>query len=187
MAVSVMVAPGGSRPQGPEWARPDTGSSTVRVLGDRLLANEQETAAYAAGLAALVQVGDVIALRGDLGAGKTTLARALIRAYGNPDEEVPSPTFTLVQIYEPCRAGAVPLWHFDLFRVALPEDALELGIEDAFAAGVTLIEWPERLGPLLPARRLDLVLAPGPDPDSRRMTMSGTAAWGARLRQAGLA
>lgn len=187
MAVSVMVAPGGSRPQEPEWAGRETGSSTVRVLGDRVLAMEQETAAYAAGLATLVQAGDVIALRGDLGAGKTTLARALIRAYGSPDEEVPSPTFTLVQIYEPCRAGAVPLWHFDLFRVALPEDALELGIEDAFTSGITLIEWPERLGPLLPAHRLELVLTPGPSPESRRLSISGTAAWGARLRQAGLA
>lgn len=181
------IAPGGSRPQGSEWAGPEDGSSTVRALSTRLIENEQETAAYAAGLAALVQAGDVIALRGDLGAGKTTLARALIRAYGSPDEEVPSPTFTLVQIYEPCRAGAVALWHFDLFRVTLPDDALELGIEDAFASGVTLIEWPERLGSLLPACRLDLVLTHGPSPESRGLSISGTSAWGARLRQAGLA
>ena len=92
----------------------------------------------------------MIALKGELGAGKTTFARAFIRARGG-GEAVPSPTFTLVQIYE---IGDVPIWHFDAYRLRDPDEAWELGIEDAFRDGISLIEWPERLGPLLPARRL---------------------------------
>jgi tRNA threonylcarbamoyladenosine biosynthesis protein TsaE len=182
----MMVAPGSNPPQAPEWAVLEAGSSTDAVLQNRLLATEAETAAFAGKLAAIVQAGDVIALRGDLGSGKTALARAFIRAFGRPDEEVPSPTFTLVQVYEPPEPTAPPIWHFDLFRVASPEDAFELGIEDAFASAVTLIEWPERLGALLPARRLELVLAPGNEPDSRRLCIRGDEAWRARLRRAEL-
>ena len=108
---------------------------------------------------------DVIALRGDLGAGKTVFARAFIRARTRPDEEVPSPTFTLVQVYEPAGRADAAIWHFDLFRLATAEDALELGIEDAFGGAISLIEWPERLGRLLPASRLDAdAVASGPPP-----------------------
>ena len=97
----------------------------------------------------------MIALKGELGAGKTSFARAFIRARGGDDDEVPSPTFTLVQIYE--LPGAT-IWHFDLYRLRDPEEAWELGIEDAFRDGISLIEWPERLGALLPARRLEIAL-----------------------------
>lgn len=155
-------------------------------MSDRLLANEAETAVFAAKLAAIVRAGDVIALRGDLGTGKTALVRAFVRARGRPDEEVPSPTFTLVQIYEPSDAAAPAAWHFDLFRLTSADDALELGIEDAFAQAVTLIEWPDRLGALLPARRLEVTLQPGPDPDSRRLSLAGDDAWRARLSEAGV-
>lgn len=186
MLFFMMVAPGSNPPQAPEWSVLETGSSTDRLLQNRLLANEAETAAFAGKLAAIVQAGDVIALRGDLGAGKTALARAFVRAYGRHDEEVPSPTFTLVQVYEPSEPTAPPVWHFDLFRVDSPEDALELGIEDAFASAVTLIEWPERLGALLPARRLELGLAAGGDSEKRKLCIRGSEAWGARLRQVGL-
>jgi tRNA threonylcarbamoyladenosine biosynthesis protein TsaE len=114
----------------------------------------------------------VVALAGDLGAGKTTFARALIAAFaaeaGQPPPEVPSPTFTLVQTYDFPRAT---LWHFDLYRIERPEDALELGIEEAFADGITLIEWPERLGPLLPGRRIEVRLAFGGAPDTRRVAL----------------
>ena len=75
---------------------------------------------------------------------------------------MPSPTFTLVQIYEGLGPDAADLFHFDLYRIDAPEDALELGIEDAFAGGIAVIEWPDRLGPFLPARRLDLVFADVP-------------------------
>src|SRR5882672_4489738 len=100
------------------------------------LPDEAATAAFAARISALAEIGDVIALRGNLGAGKTTFARAFIRARGCA-EEVPSPTFTLAQIYELASAA---IWHFDLYRLESPEDAWELGIEEAFSDGISLIE-----------------------------------------------
>jgi tRNA threonylcarbamoyladenosine biosynthesis protein TsaE len=114
---------------------------------------------------------------GDLGTGKTTFARAFIRALGG-DEEVPSPTFTLVQLYELDRAT---IWHFDLYRLRAPEEAWELGIEEAFATGIALIEWPERLGPLLPERRLEIAFAFGERPEARHAALSAGADWAARL------
>ncbi|HEY9549912.1 MAG TPA: tRNA (adenosine(37)-N6)-threonylcarbamoyltransferase complex ATPase subunit type 1 TsaE, partial [Kiloniellaceae bacterium] len=109
-------------------------------------------------LARLLRPGDVIALSGDLGAGKTALARALIRALPGPqgaaDEEVPSPTFTLAQIYER-RPG--PVWHFDLYRLESAAEVEELGFSEALA-GIALVEWPERLGALLPADALQVTL-----------------------------
>lgn len=129
--------------------------------------------------------GDVVALAGDLGAGKTTFARALIAAFaaeaGQTPPEVPSPTFTLVQTYEFPRAT---IWHFDLYRIERPEDALELGIEEAFADGIALIEWPERLGPLLPAPRIEVRLAFGDSPDARRIELGAPAGAAARLSAA---
>jgi tRNA threonylcarbamoyladenosine biosynthesis protein TsaE len=119
------------------------------------LPDEAATLALGARLASSAQPGDVIALRGALGAGKTTLARGFVRALLGAATEVPSPTFTLVQTYETAK-GLV--WHFDLYRLEDPEEAWELGIEDAFADGISLIEWPERLGALLPPRRREIVL-----------------------------
>lgn len=149
------------------------------------LPDQAATETVAARLAAIAAAGDVIALVGDLGAGKTVFARAFVRALCSADEEVPSPTFTLVQQYEP--ADAPVIWHFDLFRLEAAEDALELDIEDALATGITLIEWPERLAGLLPARRLEVALSPGADPQSRRLRLAGDAEWLRRLREAGLA
>lgn len=153
------------------------------------LADEAATARLAHALAPALRRGDVIALWGDLGAGKTLFARALIGALiGAPEqggaagEEVPSPTFTLVQTYE---TAAGPVWHFDLYRLEAPDDALELGLEDALAEAITLIEWPGRLGGLLPRRRLDLTLEFGPAAQSRIATLTGhgagPAGWAARL------
>jgi tRNA threonylcarbamoyladenosine biosynthesis protein TsaE len=131
------------------------------------LPDERATASLAARIAALARTGDVIALEGELGAGKTSFARAFIRARGS-DEAVPSPTFTLVQIYE---TGDVPIWHFDAYRLRDPDEAWELGIEEAFRDGISLIEWPERLGPLLPARRLRITLSDAGFPTSRRAAL----------------
>ena len=116
------------------------------------LDGEEATAELAAEIASLAEDGDVIALSGELGTGKTTFARAFLREWG-VQEEIPSPTFTLVQTYE-LEAGTI--WHFDLYRLEKPDDALELDIEDAFTEGISLIEWPERLGAYLPWERLDL-------------------------------
>jgi len=112
------------------------------------LANETATAELGAMLAERLRPGDVVGLKGELGSGKTTLARAILRAAsGDPDLIVPSPTFTLVEVYETERGT---FWHFDLYRLEAPEQVYELGWEDALAEGIVLIEWPQRLGPLLP-------------------------------------
>ena len=141
------------------------------------LPDEAATAAFAARISELAEVGDVIALKGDLGCGKTSFARSFIRARGGA-EEVPSPTFTLVQIYELTPAA---IWHFDLYRVKSSEEAWELGIEDAFSEGISLIEWPERLGPLLPRRRLEIEFLFGDRPDERRALIDAGESWRQRL------
>ena len=147
------------------------------------LADDSATRALGRALAGLLRPGDLVALHGDLGSGKTTLARAMINALpdtaGAPvEEEVPSPTFTLVQTY--ARRPA-EVWHFDLYRLTAPEEAYELGLEEALAEGITLIEWPERLGPLLPPLRLDLELSFLDDPAARQVTLSGGGDWPDRL------
>lgn len=112
-----------------------------------------ETRLAARRLAAQARIGDVYTLSGDLGSGKTTFARFFLQALG-VEEDVPSPTFTLVQTY--ATADSQTVWHFDLYRIETPEEAFELDIEDAFEEGISLIEWPDRLGPYLPAERLQL-------------------------------
>jgi tRNA threonylcarbamoyladenosine biosynthesis protein TsaE len=144
------------------------------------LADEAQTALLAARLAGRARQGDVLALAGDLGSGKTSFSRAFIRARGSGTEEVPSPTFTLVEEY--AFPGRPPVFHFDLYRLRSPAEVLELGIEEAFADGITLIEWPERLGGLLPAERLDLAFAAGPTPAQRTVTLTPSPGWVDRLQ-----
>jgi tRNA threonylcarbamoyladenosine biosynthesis protein TsaE len=127
------------------------------------LPDERATDQLGATLAARLRIGDVIGLKGELGAGKTTLARAILRAAAEDAELiVPSPTFTLVEVYETPRAS---FWHFDLYRLETPEQVFELGWEEALAEGISIIEWPERLGPLLP-KHLSVTLEV--DGDGRR-------------------
>ena len=129
-----------------------------------------ETERLARRLAPHAAIGDVVGLCGALGSGKTAFARAFIRArIGRPQEEVPSPTFTLVQLYE---HGAGAIWHFDLYRLSAPEDAYELGIEDAFSNAISLIEWPGKLGDLMPTGWLEVRLAPGEDEGARLITIT---------------
>ena len=124
---------------------------------ERVLDGPDATAALGRRLAPRLRAGDAVLLEGPLGAGKSHLARAVIRARTRPDEEVPSPSYTLVQTYE--AADGTALWHADLHRLAGPEEAWELGLADAFAEAVCLVEWPERLGALAPADALWLTLA----------------------------
>jgi tRNA threonylcarbamoyladenosine biosynthesis protein TsaE len=142
------------------------------------LPDETATIALAERIAALARRADVIALRGDLGTGKTTFVRAFIRARGNYGDEVPSPTFTLVQVYD---LGGPTIWHFDLYRLRAPQEAWELGIEDAFNEGISLIEWPERLRSLLPPRRLEIALEFGDRPGERRVLLDPGTDWPERV------
>jgi len=109
---------------------------------DQYLEDEGETAAYGGWLSAQLGPGDVVFLLGDLGAGKSTLARALIRALTTPDEDVPSPTFTLVQTYE---GRDIDIAHFDLYRLTDPEEVYEIGLFELADTHLCLIEWPQRL------------------------------------------
>jgi tRNA threonylcarbamoyladenosine biosynthesis protein TsaE len=148
------------------------------------LPDEAATEALARRLAPLLAPGDRIALSGPVGAGKSTFARALIRALvGDPAAEVPSPTFTLVQTYD-ARGPAGTVWpvhHFDLYRLTDPSEVEELGWDEALAEGLCLIEWPDRAGALLPAERLDLALATGPDGSGRLARLTGRGAPAAAL------
>ena len=142
------------------------------------LPDEGATASLAARIAALARSGDIIALKGDLGTGKSSFARSFIRATCNRDEDVPSPTFTLVQVYQ---RDPTAIWHFDLYRLRSPEEAWELDIEEAFSTSISLIEWPERLGALLPERRLQVALAYGDQLGARRAFLDPGTGWQARL------
>ena len=118
----------------------------------------EETAQVAQEIASLLKPRDVILLKGELGAGKSTFARALIQSLCGVQTEVPSPTFTLVQTYE---TPTYVLWHFDLYRLEHSQEIYELGIEEAYRSGVCLIEWPERLGTALPKEYLEIELRYG--------------------------
>ena len=124
------------------------------MVHDCLLPDVTATTVAAGKLAALCRPGDVICLFGDLGAGKTTLARGFMRALGVSDD-IPSPTFNLLLTYDTV-IGTV--WHFDLYRINTADEIHELGFEDAMADGISLIEWPDRLGSWLPARRVEIHL-----------------------------
>jgi tRNA threonylcarbamoyladenosine biosynthesis protein TsaE len=124
------------------------------------LGDKAATEAFGARLAAQLRPGDVIALFGTLGAGKTTLARGILRGLGY-EGDVASPTFPIVQVYEPPQVR-IPLWHVDLYRIEHVEELDELGIEDARDVAALVVEWPERLPRLLPeALRLTLRDADG--------------------------
>lgn len=149
----------------------------MTLLATLDFADEFLTAGLGRAFAAFLQPGDVIALQGEVGAGKTHFARAFIRArQGEWAEDVPSPTFTLVQTY-PDPMGT-EIWHADLYRLGDVGELVELGLEDAMPDAVTLIEWPEKGGDLPGA--LTISIEPEPtDPDLRRITLSGNPTrWG---------
>jgi tRNA threonylcarbamoyladenosine biosynthesis protein TsaE len=139
------------------------------------LKDADATAALGRAVAPRLEPGEAVLLYGPLGMGKSTLARGLIRALAGEDEDVPSPTFTLVQFYE----TDPPVAHFDLYRLTRPEEAFEIGLDEALDVGAALIEWPERLGDD-PARalgpdRLTIVLEERGE--GRHATVSGAGAW----------
>lgn len=150
---------------------------------ERELANETATQGFAREIANALEPGDFITLSGDLGAGKTTFARAVIRALaGDPTIAVPSPTFTLMQTYELPRFALV---HADLYRLSSPDELVELGIEDNAENSVVLMEWPDRAGDRLPADRIDIAFALSADhsPDRREVTVTGFGALAPRVER----
>jgi tRNA threonylcarbamoyladenosine biosynthesis protein TsaE len=139
------------------------------------LADEAATERLGAAIARALRAGDAVCLSGPLGAGKSVLARALVRALTTPDEEVPSPTFTLVQFYEGARLTVA---HFDLYRLTSAAEAYELGLDEALDEGAIVVEWPERLEGRLPPDRLDIEIRT--EGDARRARLVPAGAWEGR-------
>ena len=145
-----------------------------------ILPDPSATSRLGAAIAAALEPGDAVLLYGPLGMGKSTLARGLIRAMTRPGEDVPSPTFTLVQFYE----SEPPVAHFDLYRLSRPEEAAEIGLDEALDDGCAVIEWPERLGDE-PARWLGpdiLTVVLAERGAGRLATVSGAGTWDAKLK-----
>ena len=140
------------------------------------LPDESTTAALAGQIAPCLAPGDALLLEGEIGAGKSAFARALIRARLGRMEDVPSPTFTIVQTYED-ETGDI--WHCDLYRLTHPDEALELGLDEAFETAICLIEWPDRLGDETPDSALTLSFV-AKDRD-HHVTITGPALWQDRL------
>ena len=139
------------------------------------LPDEADTARLGARLATALAPGEAICLSGPLGAGKSTLARGLVRALTTADQDVPSPTFTLVQFYD---GPIFPVAHFDLYRLTRADEAYEIGLDEALEDGAVLIEWPQRLDGRLPPDRLDIEIAFDGEARTARLTPHG--AWEGR-------
>ena len=144
----------------------------VPADGDFRLDREVDTARLGAALAGELRAHEAVCLSGPLGAGKSSLARGLIRALVGADIEAPSPTFTLVQTYQTPRLA---LAHFDLYRLVKPEEVAELGLDEALDEGAAVIEWPDKLGHHLPRDRLDVELHI--EGARRRARLSAHGAW----------
>lgn len=134
-----------------------------------LLKSPEDTAKKAEYLASLVKCGDVILLSGELGAGKSTFARTFIQSFLGEPLHVQSPTFPLIQVYD---QGECDLWHCDLYRLEAPEETIELGLDEAYSQAITVIEWPERLGPYKPRSYLHLTLTLTPNPLERTLKVT---------------
>ncbi len=155
---------------------------TPELIAEITLADVSATREFATRFAPLLQRGDMVAFDGSLGAGKTEFCRAIIHALGFEDD-VPSPTFTLVQTYEPPPDDQITptIWHMDMYRLESPEEAIELGIEEAFDTAASLIEWPAKLGHYLPEGFLTFRLDIAADGKTRKLTIIGDDVWKSRL------
>ncbi|HEU5047851.1 MAG TPA: tRNA (adenosine(37)-N6)-threonylcarbamoyltransferase complex ATPase subunit type 1 TsaE [Rickettsiales bacterium] len=143
----------------------------------------EEMQLLAQNIAGKLHLGDIVTLSGEVGAGKTSFARALIQSLTRPDMEVASPTFTLMQSYDARLAdgATATLWHLDLYRLKAEEELEELGLEELWPL-LTLIEWPKIAEHRIPARRLDISFDFGDKRDTRKLTLSGDAIWSERLK-----
>ncbi len=136
-----------------------------------LLQRPEDTAHLATRIGAVLVPGDCVLLAGPIGAGKTHFARHLIQSLQDFPEDVPSPTFTLVQTYD---TAAGELWHADLYRLTALDEVEELGLTDAFDTAICLVEWPDRLGDLAPTSALHLAFATDPSCETCRIL---TCSW----------
>ena len=148
-----------------------------------LLPTPDDTVRFAVRIAGFLRGGDLVTLSGDLGVGKTTFARALVRhIVEDPELDVPSPTFTLMQLYD---APAFPIVHADLYRIRSASELAELGWDEAADGALLLVEWAERIGDALPADRLDVTLSIDPDhpQTARNAVVTGFGHFSARIAQ----
>ena len=157
------------------WAMSDPRPET-----ELRLAAPDDTARLGRWLAGCLQPGDTVLLQGPIGSGKSHLARSVIQSWLGQMEDVPSPTYTLVQTYG---EGGAEIWHADLYRLSHPDEVIELGLDDAFGRAICLVEWPERLGRATPDSALRLTFSQ--DGEGRRVLLTGSAEWAERLSQIG--
>lgn len=150
-------------------------SRTLRLT----LRSPEATAALAHRIAPHLGAGDTLLLDGPIGAGKTHFARSLIQSLLATPEDVPSPTFTLVQTYD--AADGTEIWHADLYRLTHPDEVLELGLDTAFDTAICLVEWPDRLGKACPPDALRLSFTAGAEQDTRAVTLTGPERWNGLL------
>ncbi|PZQ98056.1 MAG: tRNA (adenosine(37)-N6)-threonylcarbamoyltransferase complex ATPase subunit type 1 TsaE [Cereibacter sphaeroides] len=143
------------------------------------LASEEDTSRLGDWLSARLSPGDTVLLEGPIGSGKSHLARAIIRHRLGSDEDVPSPTFTLVQTYALPAGGEI--WHADLYRLVHPDEVIELGLDHAFGQEICLVEWPDRLGDLAPAQALRITFHQ--QGEGRDILVQGSTVWADRLKE----
>ena len=158
-------------------------SNTIEESGAVKSVNVSSSCRLAESIARVAAVGDVIGLMGPIGIGKTVFARGFIRFLSQHDEIVPSPTYTLMQAYE---TGAIPVYHYDLYRIQSYSEIEELGFDAAVAGGIVLIEWPESIGALGGVSRLNISFEACKDESSniRIISFDPGLAWQKRLNNA---
>lgn len=143
------------------------------------LRSPEDTQDLAERFAPQLRAGDIILLEGPIGAGKTHFARSLIQALLPEPEDIPSPTFTIVQVYD---GPDCEIWHSDLYRLSHPDEAIELGLEEAFETAICLIEWPDRMGDETPEAALKITLDVSDDLQARTAVLSWTdPRWGQKI------